>query len=410
VVDTSLLRGNYADLYVKDNSADVGAGTSSAPFWLSPDLWVRNMDDGGLNDEPTKRGQSNWIYVRVRNKSAQPYENVIVNFYLANFLDLVPGTEFLYPVDWNSSGLLGSFTIPSVPVASGGVEGEAIAKIEWTAAKIPPATGWHPCLLCEVIPMEVTPSGLHHVFENRKLAQRNISIIEPPPPPPGSGAGAGGVGFMFSYEFFIGHSLRAANGTKLQFRAERHLENVRLFLDPAGLVEGIATNGAVLEWEIPLDAIRIPSGIHGVQPISAASNPKIVPGRRSGAMNGLTVGIPSGTELEILPDPERSDCSVSIRFEDNVRVRIGGHRHGGLEQQYGMSGLRPVVLNGLPLLEITDPRNASLSLPLSAGEKRTLRLIGVVSQSRSGRESALYHVTEQLGDRVLGGVSLQVLV
>ena len=100
-----------------------------------------------------------------------------MNFYLANFEALVPGTEFFYPVNWAPAGLLGSATIAAVPAKSGGVDGEAITNIKWPASQIPPAAGWHPCLLTEVLPMEVTPTGLHHVWENKKLAQRNITIL-----------------------------------------------------------------------------------------------------------------------------------------------------------------------------------------------------------------------------------------
>jgi hypothetical protein len=155
MVDTSLLYSNYSQIYIKDNNADTGIRNSSGVFWLSADLWVRNIDDNGPDNQTTIRGKSNWIYARIHNKSRQAYNNVTVNFYLANYSSLVPGTEFLYPVDWNPQGLLGSVAIPTVPAASAGIDGEYIAKLEWTADKIPPSLGWHPCLLCEIIPMEV---------------------------------------------------------------------------------------------------------------------------------------------------------------------------------------------------------------------------------------------------------------
>ena len=39
-------------------------------FWDSPDLWVRNSDDGGLAHQNPEFGQDNWLYARVRNRSA----------------------------------------------------------------------------------------------------------------------------------------------------------------------------------------------------------------------------------------------------------------------------------------------------------------------------------------------------
>jgi len=413
MMDTSLLRTHFTELYVRDNHADRGTDVIPAPFWLSPDLWVRNDDDGGLSNDQTIRDRTNYIYVRVRNKSAQPYENVTVNVYLANFRDLVPGTEFLYPVDWEPAGLLGTITIPSVPAASGAIEGEAIVSMPWTADRIPPAAGWHPCLLCEVIPMETTPTGLHHVFENPKLGQRNLTIIDPPPPPPdGQGGGADGFdGFLFVYEFAIGHPLRETKSTRLELTAERHTENVRLFLDPAELVDGIAEYGEQLNWDIPLESGCVPSGKKGVQWIKNLSTLYDKPTRISSRRcdnDGLTLLIKRGTEVGILHDADRSDCALQVRFEDDVRIRVGGGERDvrRLLSRYHMEGMRPVVLNGLSLLEITDAKEAALNLPLTTGRKR-LKLIGIVT-GESTPERPLYHLSERQGEHTIGGVSLQI--
>jgi hypothetical protein len=353
MIDTSLLRANYADLYMKDNSGDSGAVPTAAPFWFSPDLWVRNAQDGGLTDQPTKRNQSNWIYARVHNKSTQAYQNVTINFYLGNSLSLLPGTQFLYPVDWNPSGLLGSATIANVPAATGGVAGEAITNIEWTANLIPPASGWHPCLLAEVLPMEVEPSGLHRVQENRKLAQRNITIIDPL-------LLLATGSFLFAYEFLVGHELSGERRSRLHLRAERHSERVRLFLDPDGLVDDLGEHAAQFDLPIPFSPTQIPSGADGVQPIKP------------------------------LPPGEYG------RQEDSARATA---------DRYGLRGMRPVSLNKLPLLEITNPRDAALDLPLRAGERRRLRVFGVVSESD---EDAVYHLTEELGGELLGGVTVML--
>ena len=374
---------------------------------------MRNNDDGGLVDEPTVRERTNYIYVRVRNKSTHAYENVTVNVYLANFRDLVPGTEFLYPVDWEPAGLLDTITISSVPAASGGTEGEAIVSMPWTADRIPPAAGWHPCLLCEIIPMETTPTSLHHVFENPKLGQRNLTIIDPPPPPSEDSGGGGGRrfdGFMFVYEFAVGHPLREAKATRLEFIAERPAKNVRLFLDTAGLVDGIGEEGAQLDWDIPLYGGCVPSGKQGVQWINNLSclddNPTGVSSGRCDN-DGLTILIKRGTEVGILPNADRLDCTLQLRFEDDVRIRVGGERTArGLESRYRLKGMRPVVLNGLPLLEVTDAKAAALTLSLKPGRKR-LRLIGIVT-GEPAPEYPLYHISERLGDHTIGGVSLQI--
>jgi hypothetical protein len=384
MVDTSLLRSNYTDLYVKDNSADTGATSSTGTFWETPDLVTRNTDDNIFADQPVIRQQDNWIYVRVRNKGATAYANVTVNVYLANFV----GTEFLYPVDWNPTNLLGSQVIASLPAASGGVDGTAIAKFQWLQAKIPPAAGWHPCVLVEVIPMETAPIGLHHVWENRKLAQKNVTIIDM----------IKKKSAIVAFELMIGHPLRRAEGTHLQIEADRADPGVRLFFDPAGLIDDLAEHATRLEWDIPLDPSRIPSGERGVLEIEPpAETPKVI-GHPRGAVDGVTLDIQRGTEIGV--------DGLRLRFEDDVRIRVGGAAHGALERRHAMRGLKPVVLNGLPLLEITEPKQASLSLPLPPGDRRNVRLFAVTTRPLS--HPVRYRISERIGDRVIGGATLQL--
>jgi hypothetical protein len=113
---------------------------------------------------------------------------------------------------------------------------------------------------------------------------------------------------------------------------------------------------------------------------------------------------PHPTEFGILADPRHGDCRLRLRFEDDVRVRIGGSARRAVAERHAVKGLRPVVVNGVALLELTDP-SASLTLPLAAG-RHTLRLLGVVRGAHP--RDAIYHVTERIGDRVLGGVALQI--
>jgi hypothetical protein len=413
MVDTSLLRANYSDLYVKDNAADAGGASSAGTFWVSPDLWVRNTDDNGTDHQCPIRGQPNWVYVRVRNKGPQPYDNVTVNAYLGNFASLTPGTEFFYPVDWNPAGLIGSATIATVPAAAGPVDGEAIAKITWPAAAIPPAAGWHPCLLAEAIPMETSPTGLHHVWDNKKLAQRNLTVIDP-----GDGcppmADAGDLqAYAFASKFVIGHELRAARVGELRLQLEGRSEAVMLFLDPAGLVKGIEEHGAVVELPIPFKAGRPIPELESVQATPALPRDPLAGLReaagRSGALSGSTLLVPAGTEFALLCgcDDELHAATTWIRFCHEARIQIGCRKPGALEQQYGLRGLQPVVVNGLPLLHVSDPREARITLRLRPGERATLQLIGVVSPYRGGQRTTC-HITESVAGTIVGGLAVEI--
>lgn len=167
VIDTYLYDTSYDGIYIKDNAADTGSEPTTVPFWDSPDIWVRNADDGLTLHQDTKRLQDNFIYVRVRNASTTDSREVTVNVFRANFV----GTEFSYPEDWRLEDLLGSQVIPHVPAG-----GEVITKFRWESAKIPNTT-WHPCLLAEVLPIHPTQTNLRHVWEDRRIAQKNLTII-----------------------------------------------------------------------------------------------------------------------------------------------------------------------------------------------------------------------------------------
>ncbi len=66
-------------LYVRDNLQDVGyyTYTSTGTYWNSPDIWVRNSDDGFSNQENDHllvgNDQKLYVYVRVNNRGYRDY-------------------------------------------------------------------------------------------------------------------------------------------------------------------------------------------------------------------------------------------------------------------------------------------------------------------------------------------------
>ena len=60
----------FIDLYIKDNADDNGSEPNNASVsWDSPDIWIRNSNDNGTAHQSPIFGQTNYIYVKVRNKS-----------------------------------------------------------------------------------------------------------------------------------------------------------------------------------------------------------------------------------------------------------------------------------------------------------------------------------------------------
>ncbi len=51
------------DLWLRDDPAHGGSDIWAGRFWDSPDLWIRNSDDGGTTHQNPEFGQHNWLGV-----------------------------------------------------------------------------------------------------------------------------------------------------------------------------------------------------------------------------------------------------------------------------------------------------------------------------------------------------------
>jgi hypothetical protein len=155
------------DLWMRDDPAHPGADAWNGPFWDSPDLWVRNNDDGGLGHQAPESGQDNWFQARVRNRSATgTARHFVVAFQARGFA----GTEFVYPADF----------LPSVAATAGFELGPGETRIvtaRWPRSQVPPA-GTHTCVLAAVLTRSDLPVGGRHVWEHNNLAQKNLTVVD----------------------------------------------------------------------------------------------------------------------------------------------------------------------------------------------------------------------------------------
>jgi PKD repeat protein len=162
------------DIYVKDSTADDGSVPSSSPWWLSPDIWVRNNVADDCATETTHQnpvpGTQNKICVRVRNRMTEAVTSTTVNVYWAS-----ASLGLSWPGSFN---YVDHFTIPSL---AGGAE--AIDSVVWN---VPYITG-HFCLLARADapddpigsgPDTVSPVDL--VYNNNNIAQKNANIVDYP--------------------------------------------------------------------------------------------------------------------------------------------------------------------------------------------------------------------------------------
>ncbi|HTO49355.1 MAG TPA: S8 family serine peptidase [Burkholderiales bacterium] len=193
-----------ADVYVRENLADVGDVPSGGTWWESPDIWVRQDASEPIPaiswttappHESARRGQDNAVFCRVRNRGQAPAAVVYVRAMIANW----PGFEFQYPGDFQPSTRVGgpipsllapgTYLIGEVAVTDLAPGADRVVKMIWPAALVPPATVsvmgtdvlWHPCLLLEASPHDgpapVTGSAVPVQGDNN-IAQRNITILD----------------------------------------------------------------------------------------------------------------------------------------------------------------------------------------------------------------------------------------
>jgi hypothetical protein len=155
------------DLWIKDDPAHTGSDAWGGTFWDSPDLWVRNADDGGTTHQAPEAGQDNWFYARVRNAAgAGAASHFAVTFHARGFA----GTEFVYPADFlPCTAAAAEFDLPAGSTR--------IVKARWPRTLVPGA-GSHTCLLASVLSRGDQPVAGRHVWEHNNLAQKNLTIVD----------------------------------------------------------------------------------------------------------------------------------------------------------------------------------------------------------------------------------------
>jgi len=213
---------------------------------------------------------------------------------------------------------------------------------------------------------------------------------------------------MFQYRFQVGNALQAAQESELRIVAERHFDEVHLFLDPASMVDDlvtaagdrISTNVGVAQAALAGGAIRTIPAVQWQRHAGGG-------GGGGGTLPGVTVVLPAGTEIGLAPTLPAGAAALRLRFPVETRIEVGSRGHAALER-LGLRGLAPVTLDGLPLLEVTGRQEASLRLSWGAVRSAVLSLLVIVSPYRGRGQDALYHVVEAVGGRVVGGSSLQI--
>jgi hypothetical protein len=171
ILDSTVLFPGFDDVFFYHSERKVDAGAAQGDFWKSPDLWVRRNNDRGTDHEEPLRGPSNFICARIHNSSTTSYRNLVINFYLFDAENQAAAREgFLYPCP--DARFIGQQNIGTLPPTDEANQAPTVVQ-GW---RIEPGTYKYPFLICEILPLATAPLQTHRVWENKKLAQREVQI------------------------------------------------------------------------------------------------------------------------------------------------------------------------------------------------------------------------------------------
>lgn len=280
VDDTGLTFCERADVWARDRLADTGLepdpATAGQPMWTSPDIWVRNQDDGIPQHENPEAGQVNYVHVEVRNRSTVTAASVPVAVYVAN-----ASVGLSWPGQWT---LVGTTTVTDVPAG-----GSVVAKVPWK----PRSTG-HYCILARLLapddPMTFpeTADITYNTRQNNNIVWHNVNVVD-----------LVYDGRVVKAGLILRHPTNAPGPVVLEFRERPEHWHSHLFLDRGKLTVAIPPELAEL-WA---DSGRISSGVEWVDDLTFV----VV---KQGAHLGFTL-------------PAKAEFPIRLFFEDTAEARGG---------------------------------------------------------------------------------------
>ena len=179
------------DLYIKDRADDFGNEIYpyhwQADRYDSPDIWVRNQNDGRTNHQHQKPEYSSsapvYVYIRVRNKSCSSSTGTEkLNLYWSKASSMSS-----WPQNWDGTqpaigNSLGAFNVGILQSGK-----DTILEIPWHILNPHIFNNWSTCLLARIenSPNDVItlhPNRLDDdVFYNNSIAMRNLAIVDNTP-------------------------------------------------------------------------------------------------------------------------------------------------------------------------------------------------------------------------------------
>jgi zinc metalloprotease ZmpB len=219
------------DVYIDDGRG--GEYPFQAVHWHNTSMWNRNAPDGLSGHQNAIEGQTNYMYVTVKNRGTSAATGVTVKGY-----HCLPGAGLTWPVDFVQMQPLAGLPVASIGPNSS--EEVTVGPFEW----IPNFNAYgHDCVLM-IASAPGDASNIDHftvgetieewrlVPNDNNVGQRNVSIV------PGGGGETGLMRGLNRHVFFAGNTFRRR--AKMELKAE-----LPGFLAAAGWrlrFEGLADN------------------------------------------------------------------------------------------------------------------------------------------------------------------------
>ncbi|MCL2288455.1 MAG: hypothetical protein FWC33_04690 [Candidatus Bathyarchaeota archaeon] len=187
------------DVYIDDGRA--GEYLPYLPvFWKTTSVWNRRNPDGLFGHQEPIIGQTNYAYVKIKNRGSSVATNTVVRGYHCK-----PSAGTLWHEDWKP------MTTPAFIVGElqpNNLEEKIVGPFEWS----PNENAWgHDCMLMIVSDTrdpsnvsKLTPEGYFEdwrlVPNDNNVAQRNVSLV----------AGVGGIAGLHGKGFWVRNTLQDA--------------------------------------------------------------------------------------------------------------------------------------------------------------------------------------------------------
>ncbi|MFZ5817639.1 MAG: hypothetical protein ACOY93_20490 [Bacillota bacterium] len=212
------------DVYIDDGRA--GEYSFLPNHWSTTEIWNRLAPDGATEHQTPIVEQTNYVYVRIKNRGTEPATGVVVRGYHCR-----PSTGLRWPDDWQAMET--AEIALAAPLAPGGEA--VVGPFEWTPHEV-----GHECLLAAVSATD-DPANTETVAgpipewwlvrNDNNIAQRNVAPVA---------AGGGGLQLAASFKgrhFFVNNPYDREAKIQLEVRMPALLQEKGYqlrFVSPGG--------------------------------------------------------------------------------------------------------------------------------------------------------------------------------